>query len=340
MGVVRSSLPSLPRLLLLLLLCSTPGLATCPEADQIHCGGSSRCTRIRYICDGDNDCGDNSDEASSLCAVWRNGECERNSARCTRNGRADCITISHYCTVDNPPCEGSLDMRLCQMLSDGKISPLHNIVLTTTTPSPTTPATTIPSIHMTGEINTEEFETRLTSTISHPECPQLYTKVGQHCISVFFIGNMTWPESLAFCKAIGGDLMSLSSDLTIFSTIVQHLSSHQVTADFWVGGRYINDSMGWTWLDEKPMTMGSPYWAVRHQDNCSTRSLYVSEMNQTMVANQGVCYNYTQAPTTPLTGHCVAITYEHYYYLSDQNCFAKKSPMCIKPGGVDPEQAL
>lgn len=42
-----------------------------------------------------------------------------------------------------------------------------------------------------------------------------------------FDKQMTWPEARAFCKAIGGDLMSLSSDLNIFSTILQHLSTHR-----------------------------------------------------------------------------------------------------------------
>lgn len=49
--------------------CLSSVAATCPESEQIHCGTSDSCTRIRYICDGDNDCGDYSDEESGICRV-------------------------------------------------------------------------------------------------------------------------------------------------------------------------------------------------------------------------------------------------------------------------------
>ncbi|XP_047482657.1 low-density lipoprotein receptor-related protein 1B-like [Penaeus chinensis] len=103
--------------------------ATCPESEQIHCRTSDSCTRIRYICDGDNDCGDNSDEESGICGVWRNEHCERGSVRCRRMGDTNCVTISRYCELSDPPCEGDLDMRLCQMVREEKLQPLEEIVL-------------------------------------------------------------------------------------------------------------------------------------------------------------------------------------------------------------------
>ncbi|XP_045110409.1 uncharacterized protein LOC123504144 isoform X2 [Portunus trituberculatus] len=316
--------------LLLALILSDSAYSTCPESDQIHCGTSDRCTRIRYICDGDNDCGDGTDESSALCRVWRNNDCDRNLAQCNRLGRSDCVTISNYCTLTDPPCEGTLDMRLCVMLRNGKIQSLYSIELPTTTSSTTMAPTTHLPLHVMEEMWSNEFEEKLSQTISHPDCPQLYTRVGNQCLSVFFIGNMTWLESRAFCRAIGGDLFTLGKDLTSFTTLVQHLTLNGVTADFWIGGRFVNETAGWMWVDNTPLTMGSPFWAVRYNEDCSTR--LTPYLNRTRPANDGTCYHYQQAPATLSTQHCVASTYQHYFYLTDENCFSKKSPLCVMPG--------
>ncbi|KAK7076542.1 hypothetical protein SK128_012353 [Halocaridina rubra] len=325
--------------IIFLLLWISAVYATCPESDQIHCEGNDRCTRIRYICDGDNDCGDNSDEDDDLCRAWRNNECERNSARCTRNGRSDCITISHYCELEDPPCEGSVDPRLCKMLRDEKIQDLESIVLDPTTVAPTLLGSTYPTVHYEADVMIDEFKDRLDSTIRHKDCPQLYTKIGDQCISIFFIGNLTWMESRAFCQAIGGDLLTIKKDLSNFYTILQHMRENHVTKDFWIGGLYKNETYGWQWVEDTDLQLGTPLWAVRHTPQCSPRTLTSRVLNVTRQANDGYCYYYKQAPDSPPINHCTAMTYEHYYYVSDENCMNRKSPLCALIGD-HPKQAL
>lgn len=57
---------------------------------------------------------------------------------------------------------------------------------------PTTePPTTQPSVHISEERRTEAFLARLNNTIQHRDCKQLYTKVGDQCMSVFFMGAVS-----------------------------------------------------------------------------------------------------------------------------------------------------
>ncbi|KAK4324027.1 hypothetical protein Pmani_005314 [Petrolisthes manimaculis] len=142
------------------------------------------------------------------------------------------------------------------------------------------------------------------------------------------ICQVSWGEAGAFCETLGGELITFKN-ATHYAEVVTHLKEAQLTSDFWIGGRYPNESLGWSWIDDSPMQLGTPYWAVRHTGDCLTRNVTYPELGETREANAGECYNYVQAPRNYLQGRCVSITYNHYYYMSDEDCLSKRSPLCV-----------
>ncbi|XP_066946977.1 uncharacterized protein [Macrobrachium rosenbergii] len=284
------------------------------SSTEIACAKDKRCIAQDYICDDHSDCDDESDEDEELCDVWRNERCPVKSALCIRNGEESCVEIAKYCAATNPPCEGDLDRRICLAynLSDfyvfrcskrGRLQDLSSL----------RPGG---NVNMSQEL-AEAFRQVIPFTISHEKCPLMYTLVGDTCVSIFFIGSMSWAEARAFCNVLDGDLMTFPKSVTQFAGIVQHLQKHGLDKSFWIGGALQNASEGWMWVDGSPMVMGTPFWATTYSPDCGAAE------------TEGVCRRYHQRPEEAAPGHCASLSFDHFFYITDEDCLDRRSPLCV-----------
>ncbi|XP_066946203.1 uncharacterized protein [Macrobrachium rosenbergii] len=305
-------------LLLLACLCASATSSEC-DSDQIACSDGDGCVRYYYICDDDDDCYDDSDEDADLCYAWRSYNCSRGQTSCTRNGETACVPIMSYCLMNDPPCEGDLDRRVCEMLKGGILTELSNFVAH----DPISGSNLNRS-----EVLAEKFMDLIPHTLSHDDCPQMYTKLGDQCLSLFYLGKISWSESREFCAMIGGELITLP-EIVHYAKVVQHLHQHEITSDFWIGGTMENEEEGWTWMDGTPIHKGSPFWATRYSPICVNRNVTASRSDQ-------VCYEYEQAPkASGASEQCLSLSFEHYFHMLDSDCMERKSPLCIYKGGKE-----
>lgn len=322
-------------LLLFSFSCVAHGLKC--TSDQILCPSGTKCISHNYICDGDNDCGDMIDE--SFCSEWLNRPCSRGEAFCTQNGRGSCVPMVRYCSESSPPCSGSVDPRICQMLLNQKLQRLIDVVLptqstaemttsTTAAPPPPPPPPDKTNLHL-SEIRGQMFIDTLDVTLTHPDCPQLYTRVGNNCLSFFYILKTGWGEAKAFCEIIDGELVSFPDNSKDFTLLMKHLREFGLTSDFWIGGRHANDTQGWSWEKGGDMELGSLFWAVRYSNECLEREEETGDLATAYWSNKTACYHYQQAPRPNTTDLCAAVTFKHYYYITDEDCLAQKSPLCL-----------
>ncbi|XP_045138896.1 uncharacterized protein LOC123520571 [Portunus trituberculatus] len=314
-----------PPLLLLLLLsltcCSLGAALECSQKEEeIACSSEEKCVKLRYVCDGENDCEDGEDEDPDLCMVFKSHYgCEREEVACRRNGEMECMRLQNYCQMTDPPCQGPIDAKMCKVLNDNTIQKFSSIFISADGPPD-------PSWRRSEELG-DDLVANLNNTVSHPDCPEMFTMVGDQCLSVFSVGKVSWGEARAFCRVLGGDLLTFKS-VTHFTTVIKHLQDHQLTSDFWLGGRQREKGRGWTWLDDTTMVLGSPYWAVRRYDECQVRNITTSTHN-TREANGATCYHYRQAPEPSSRGFCAGLSYTHFFYMTDEDCMHQKSPLCV-----------
>ncbi|CAK5126056.1 unnamed protein product [Meloidogyne enterolobii] len=82
----------------------------CPEA-TIRCNNTKKCIPVQYACDGDNDCGDFSDEDQRFCKDGQRPQCGAKKFQCDNNR---CVPEQWRCDSDNDCGDGSDEkLELC-----------------------------------------------------------------------------------------------------------------------------------------------------------------------------------------------------------------------------------
>ncbi|XP_077556086.1 LDL receptor protein 1 isoform X2 [Haemaphysalis longicornis] len=71
---------------------------------EFECNTNQRCIDKRYLCDGDNDCGDNSDEDSAPSGICEKVTCQEDQFRCDTNR---CISLHWVCDGERDCVDGS-----------------------------------------------------------------------------------------------------------------------------------------------------------------------------------------------------------------------------------------
>ncbi|XP_064119304.1 uncharacterized protein LOC135224332 isoform X2 [Macrobrachium nipponense] len=292
------------------------GASSC-SGESIHCRSGDQCVRIQDICRNGVQCNDGSDESHRICSFWtHDSNCRYESFYWNRGSR--CVSFREFCTSAERAAEK--DSRICEIVNRKR---LH-----------------LPSDDdETGLILTEQLVNLVqqavngTSKASTP-CPMFFSRVGDQCLSFFSPARISWPEARQFCLSIGGELLSIKK-VTVLEDVLNYMRDSHFTSDYWIGGRFDLDSNAWAWVqDDSAMPLGSPYWAVRYNQSCVLRSPpHTDPYSSPPAGLPGAhCFRYIQSPQKRAAGWCASMTYEHYYFFTDDTCQEKMSPLCSYSG--------
>ncbi|XP_063590128.1 uncharacterized protein LOC134767008 [Penaeus indicus] len=290
------------------------GLSATPcEYERIECKTKGSCIKMSDVCNGRADCGDGSDEDPTLCKVRFPfaKKLARFYLELCNSRRSECLYNF---------CENSFN-NYCSYCAD-LVDPKAYLLLTASDFTHLLPA----------EDSVDLLKTAVNATLtSKSECPMLYERIGNHCLAFFSLSKVPWPEARQFCKSIFGDLVTLNN-VQNFMQVIQHLKTSLLTTDFWIGGRYDMDVNSWAWVaEETPMPLGSPYWGEKYISPCVPRSPpHTDPFSDPPSPLPGApCYHYVQSPQQRQQGWCSAMTYEHHYYITDEECQHFYSPLCV-----------
>ncbi|XP_066971915.1 uncharacterized protein [Macrobrachium rosenbergii] len=298
----------------ILFLIGRTDAASC-SSGQISCRSGNQCVSLGDVCRRGSQCLDGSDEDPQICSFWRSdSQCSnRGEFYCSASPYYGCISLETMCASR---CSEK-DSRMCELVSRRILKLKEDEEKA--------------GLSLSQElVSLMQQAVNATSNFS-AACPMFYSRVGDACLSFFAPAKVPWPEARQFCLSIGGDLVAIKG-----SVDHENLGSFtELTTDFWIGGRFDIDTNSWSWsLDDTPLPLGAPFWATRYSSSCVPRSPpHTDPFSPAPTAlPKAPCFHYVQAPAQRTSGWCAAMTYEHYYYFTDEECQEDRSPLCLFTG--------
>ncbi|XP_069161157.1 uncharacterized protein [Procambarus clarkii] len=297
--------------------------ARCSSTSEIECHRDSQCIAITSVCDSAKHCSDGSDEDPYVCETWT-----RTDRNCIGVGHIycgwNCRSIPDACSIAD--CNHLLNPRMCEMVRAGKLN---------------LPKKPPEGMNMTSGI-VAVLTTAVNTSLKNQkrDCPMLYTRVGQFLPGPLLPGQGAVARSETVLPVHLWGLVKFDN-LSDFEHLVLYMRNSRLTTDYWVGGRFDLDTNAWSWtVDESVMPLGTPYWAVRHSSSCVPRPPPHTDpfSSPSAALPDAPCLSYTQAPANRQEGWCSALTYEHYYYMTDQSCQEERSPLCMLEADDDDDQ--
>ncbi|XP_068241883.1 uncharacterized protein [Palaemon carinicauda] len=291
---------------------------TC-SSGQINCKSGNQCISISDVCNRDSQCADGSDEDPRICSFWRpDPQCGTGQYSCQVNYRRTCISLQNFC---DRGCSGQ--DQICQLMRNKilKLEGDKDLGMSITQE--------LVSL-MQQAVNSTTNDT----TNYSESCPMFYSQVGNACLSFFSPAKVPWPEARQFCLSIGGDLVAIKGFVS-HEKLIEYMMMSHFTTDYWIGGRFDVDTNAWSWVnDDTPLPLGSPFWATRYSSSCVPRAPPHTDpfSPAPRPLPKAPCFHYLQAPAQRSSGWCAAITYEHYYYFTDEECQEERSPLCLYTG--------
>ncbi|XP_045128098.1 uncharacterized protein LOC123514330 isoform X1 [Portunus trituberculatus] len=314
----RGSLQVVLSLVFLLALLSTAE-GGCRRSSQIECQSGGQCISKNGICNQIRDCSDGSDEDASLCKLWsqRSQHCHHDPASPFYYS-GGCRTAYYMCLNARETSE--INSRICEIILQPKLD-----------------VRKLDGMNMSSEV-ISLLNSAVNSTLNYktPDCPMLYLRVGNDCLSFFSPAKVSWAEARQFCLSIYGDLWH-AKDFESYGRLMEYMREEKLTSNYWIGGRYDIDTNAWSWTaDDSAMPLGAPFWSMKYEDSCVQRGPpHTDPYSAPPAALPGArCYRAVLSPQKRSPGWCSAMTYEHFYYWTDEMCDEAFSPLCTFTGPV------